>query len=187
MLIYTYSSGHFCKNIILSFCPHWPESCRLQSLWSISHCFLQCSESHRDTRLSSCPPEQTEPVHNHTNQLLSLFLFLLLIPCIQRQDLQWLRSKMRDIVFYLHDWFGLRLITQPEYLQIKHSNYYLVNIWAQRKWGTAIFKQQTSDAVALKAMGFVGIPPQSRVKVSMLLFPLVTSVMVTLVLEPKTS
>ena len=46
---------------------------------------------------------------------------------------------------------------------------------------------QTSDSVALKAMGCVGTPPQSRVKVSMLLCPLVTSATVMLVSEPKTS
>lgn len=49
------------------------------------------------------------------------------------------------------------------------------------------FTIQTSDLDALKAMGFVGIPPQSRVKVFMLPLPLVTSVTVMLVSEPKTS
>lgn len=53
--------------------------------------------------------------------------------------------------------------------------------------GFSIFTQQTWDSVALKAMGFVGTPAQTRVKVSMLLLPFVTSATVMLVSEPKTS
>lgn len=59
---------------IQKFCPHWPESCHFQSSWSISHQSLQWSGSHWDTRLSSCPPQPTEPVHNHTDWMLVLFL-----------------------------------------------------------------------------------------------------------------
>lgn len=40
---------------------------------------------------------------------------------------------------------------------------------------------QTSDSVALKVMGFVETPAHSKVKVAMLLLPLVTSATVTLV------
>ena len=47
----------------LCFAPHWPASCRFQSLWSTSHQSPQWSGSLRDTRPSSCPPELTAPVH----------------------------------------------------------------------------------------------------------------------------
>lgn len=40
---------------------------------------------------------------------------------------------------------------------------------------------QTSDSVALKVMGFVETPAHSKVKVAMLLLPLVISATVTLV------
>lgn len=46
--------------------------------------------------------------------------------------------------------------------------------------------QQTSASVALNGIGFVATPPQSRVKVSMLLLPFVTSATVMLVSELKT-
>jgi len=53
---------HISPNEFLFICPHWPGRCQIQSHWSTSH-QSRWSGPPRDTRLSSCPPETTAPVH----------------------------------------------------------------------------------------------------------------------------